>query len=236
MNISRLYNFLAGTPASAAEVNAELDQLVTMFNTNTVQTDGSKAMTGLLSLANLDPTLPNHATRKIYADGLITTHLANAQHGGGGGGGPTWVRLASDYTLSSPQGTIPGLNLALAANTTYRVLADLWLYQSTAQSTGFTPYLTGPTGTTGVYNVIGTNAIPNETTAQSVIESHWRIGGLSPNVGIFASGPSTLPVLIRVESIVVVGATAGNLVFNVGSLNYTPVCKANSMASYQAIA
>lgn len=233
MNISRLYTFLAGTPANAAEVNAEFDQLVTMFNTQTVQVDGSKSMTGPLNLVNADPTLPNHATRKTYADGLITTHLANAVHGGGGGGGSTWVRATADTLIGVTVTTIPALNITLAANTVYRI-RGMFLMTAGASTTGAAYCSTLPSGASFDYSLVGCTTAP---ASSPVAEASHRLNGTTPpgsTISTFWAG--TTPSLWRIEGIANIGATAGVLGWSGIMVNYEGAVKTNSMMSYRAIA
>jgi hypothetical protein len=65
-SISRLYTFTALTTIASAEVNAELNQVISFLNNDVVHVDGSKALTGLLTLHAADPTADNHAVRKSY--------------------------------------------------------------------------------------------------------------------------------------------------------------------------
>lgn len=65
------YSFTALTKAQAAQVNQNFSELVTFANNSTVHVDGSKSMTGALTLPNADPTNNNHAARKKYVDDAV---------------------------------------------------------------------------------------------------------------------------------------------------------------------
>jgi len=61
-----------GQPLSAAPVKGNFDAVATWVNTNTVQLDGSKPMTGELVGTGADPTSANQYARKAYVDAIIT--------------------------------------------------------------------------------------------------------------------------------------------------------------------
>jgi hypothetical protein len=65
------YTFTALTKAQAAQVNQNFTNLTTFLNTDVVHVDGSKSMTGALTLPNSDPSNNNHAARKKYVDDAI---------------------------------------------------------------------------------------------------------------------------------------------------------------------
>jgi hypothetical protein len=67
------YTFTALTKAQAAQVNQNFTNLVTFLNTDVVHVDGSKSMTGALTLPNSDPTNANHAARKSYVDAAVAS-------------------------------------------------------------------------------------------------------------------------------------------------------------------
>lgn len=70
------YTFTALTKAQAAQVNQNFSDATGFLNNQVVHVDGSKSMTGALTLPNSSPTVDNHAARKKYVDDL---HLASAQ-------------------------------------------------------------------------------------------------------------------------------------------------------------
>jgi hypothetical protein len=61
-----------GQPLSAAPVKGNFDAVATWVNTNAVQLDGSKPMTGELVGTGADPTSANQYARKAYVDTIIT--------------------------------------------------------------------------------------------------------------------------------------------------------------------
>lgn len=68
-NAAVTYNFVAGNPAVADNVDQNFADIVTWINTNAVHLDGSKAFTGAPSYA-ADPTSANQLARKSYVDSV----------------------------------------------------------------------------------------------------------------------------------------------------------------------
>lgn len=68
-NVAVTYNFVAGNPAVADNVDQNFADIVTWINTNAVHLDGSKAFTGAPSYA-ADPTSANQLARKSYVDSV----------------------------------------------------------------------------------------------------------------------------------------------------------------------
>lgn len=66
-NVAVTYNFVAGTPAVADNVDTNFADLVTWINTNAVHLDGSKAFTGAPTYGS-DPSSANELARKAYVD------------------------------------------------------------------------------------------------------------------------------------------------------------------------
>jgi hypothetical protein len=81
------YSFTAATTAVASQVNQDFTDILTFLNASVVQTDGSLAMTGALSLPASDPVSANQASRKSYVDqfakykGASSTSLTQAHVG-----------------------------------------------------------------------------------------------------------------------------------------------------------
>lgn len=71
-NVSVTYNFVAGTPAVADDVDTNFSDLVSWINTNAVHLDASKAFTSIPSGPASDPTTGNQFTRKAYVDARYT--------------------------------------------------------------------------------------------------------------------------------------------------------------------
>jgi hypothetical protein len=65
-----------GTTVDADDLNENFTDLVDFLDDETVHVDGSKAMTGILTLPASDPTTANQATRKSYVDALNTAQTA----------------------------------------------------------------------------------------------------------------------------------------------------------------
>lgn len=60
-----------GQPANPDQVDAEFDQIISFLTNNTVHRDGSKAMTGALTLPS-NPSLNLHAATKQYVDAMVS--------------------------------------------------------------------------------------------------------------------------------------------------------------------
>jgi hypothetical protein len=80
-NVSVTYNFVAGTPAVADNVDQNFTDIVNWVNTNAVHLDGSKAFTAVPSGPASDPTSANQLTRKAYVDAKFSTCLSSARPG-----------------------------------------------------------------------------------------------------------------------------------------------------------
>lgn len=73
-NVAVTYNFVAGNPAVADDVDQNFADIVTWINTNAVHLDGTKAFTGAPSYA-ADPTSANELARKSYVDSVSGTPI-----------------------------------------------------------------------------------------------------------------------------------------------------------------
>jgi hypothetical protein len=65
-----------GTTVDADDLNENFADLVDFLDDDVVHVDGSKAMTGILTLPASDPSTANQATRKSYVDAVGTTAAA----------------------------------------------------------------------------------------------------------------------------------------------------------------
>lgn len=70
-NVSVTYDFSAGTPAIADDVDQNFTDIVDWINTNAVHLDGSKAFTNVPSGPATDPSTGNQLTRKAYVDAKV---------------------------------------------------------------------------------------------------------------------------------------------------------------------
>ena len=69
------YSFSGGGNAAASAVNQDFSDVVTFLNNSVLHVDGSKQLTGQLSLlSGTDPTADDHAARKKYVDVKRTTY------------------------------------------------------------------------------------------------------------------------------------------------------------------
>lgn len=66
---TRTYTFVAPNKIKGSEVNQSFAEIATFLNNSVVHVDGSKAFTGIPSIATgIDPSASNHLTRKAYVD------------------------------------------------------------------------------------------------------------------------------------------------------------------------
>lgn len=66
--LTKQWTFAASTTAESAKVNTNFDDIVAFCNGSLVHLDGSKTMTGNLTLNAADPASDNQAARKLYVD------------------------------------------------------------------------------------------------------------------------------------------------------------------------
>lgn len=64
------YTFVPNTTISPDEVNTNFDDIATFLNSQVMHLDGSKTMTGALTLSGA-PTQDLHAATKLYVDGKL---------------------------------------------------------------------------------------------------------------------------------------------------------------------
>lgn len=80
--ITKQHTFSSGGTIYASEVNTNFDDLFSQINNNVVHTDGTNALTALLSGPAADPTADNHLARKRYVDdksgGLVVSDSAHS--------------------------------------------------------------------------------------------------------------------------------------------------------------
>lgn len=107
------YTFTALTKAQAAQVNQNFTNLTTFLNADVVHVDGSKSMTGALTLPASDPTNANHATRKSYVDTVAGNQAAGIVASASKTTTQTFTTLADVTGLS--------VTFTAAANRHYRI-------------------------------------------------------------------------------------------------------------------
>lgn len=172
--IARIYNFVAGQPAIADQVDAELDAIIAQLNTGVVHKDGSVAMTGQLTLA-ADPAAALQPATKQYVDGLMTSPAAPGMVMlYGGAAAPTGWLLCQGQAISRT--TYANLFAAIGTtfgagdgSTTFAVPNLLIRFALGASDwAGSTP------------GTVGGAAIHNHTTSTSAL-----------NLGVAAGGTST---------------------------------------------
>lgn len=76
--LTKQYTFTADTDAVASQVNTNFDDIVSFINNQLVHLDGSKTMTGILTLPASDPVSSNQAARKAYVDAQVATKASTA--------------------------------------------------------------------------------------------------------------------------------------------------------------
>lgn len=74
--LTKAYTFVGGTTIEESEVNTNFDDIVSFCNNSLVHLDGTKTMTGALTLSGSDPASDNVAARKAYVDKFAK--MANA--------------------------------------------------------------------------------------------------------------------------------------------------------------
>jgi hypothetical protein len=72
MAFVKRYTFTAGLKVKGPEVNSNFDDIASFLNNNVTWSDGTRAFTGLPSVA-LDPVNGNDLTRKSYVDTKVST-------------------------------------------------------------------------------------------------------------------------------------------------------------------
>jgi hypothetical protein len=125
-----------------------------------------------------------------------------------GPGGPTtvWKTNVNDSTTSTTLGSATGLDLPVAANTTYSF--DYYiLFQSANTNTGISLALTGPAGPALVSYVVDT---PIGADGAGGLFSGWGTAYDDQVVGTAVQAANTTYVA-RIHGVVRTGATAGNL-------------------------
>jgi len=123
---------------------------------------------------------------------------------GGGGADPwTWVKLASNSTVSTTAfANVSGMSFTALANTTYLVeLAGA--YQAAATTTGIALALDIPSGT-----VIGINQVATSATAAGAAEQIADATTTGATTGVRAANTNT-PIVAR--WVVAIGATGGTV-------------------------
>ena len=80
-NVAVTYNFVAGTPSVADNVDQNFTDIVNWVNTNAVHLDGSKAFTNVPSGPAVDPVSANQLARKAYVDAVLPVGIIQAYAG-----------------------------------------------------------------------------------------------------------------------------------------------------------
>lgn len=220
MVLARLYNFIAGSPAVADQVDAELDQLIAGVNAAVPLAGGT--MTGALLLSGA-PIVPAGAATKGYVDAASTGEII--------------IRRTAneDYASSAVMHNDSLLLFPAATNTIYRVRIEAF-YLSTVATVKAGIAL--PAGATMV------GEISNDTTGANL---NGTGGGVSRGMFIEGTVNAAAPVTaaspnykkISLYATIVMGATAGNVAFQWAqtSGNASPTTiKANSTLAYRALA
>jgi hypothetical protein len=196
--ISRLYNFVAGTPAIADSVDAEFDQIIAKINNDLIHRDGMSAFTAVQ--AGITPTATAHLTTKGYVDGLIS--------GVSGGGGIVVRKTADEQVVSSTvQQNDDHLFFAMVVNKAYRV--QMTILTSSSVSTALKPSFTTPTGTVVRGKISHINVAP--ALGSLLVNYSTYFDAVTPP-SVLPTGPTVI-VPILVDAVVICGSTAGNFQF-----------------------
>lgn len=203
-NVAVTYNFTAGTPAVADNVDQNFADVVNWINTNAVHLDGSKAFTSIPSGPATDPTSANQLARKAYVDAT-----ADPRKGG------TWLRQAT--TMSFPSG----------ATTT--VVFDTESADTDGFGTATSSFLTVPAGAAGVYVVYAQLYGSSVALANSNIRPMLVVNGSDeremPAGSYGSSGGSGIQASTTIPFALAVGNTLRINVFNNTGSTFT--AKAN---------
>ena len=89
-NVAVTYNFVAGTPSVADNVDQNFIDLVNWININAVHLDGSKAFTAVPSGPATDPSSANQLARKAYVDAVLPVGIIQA-YAGSTAPGSNWL-------------------------------------------------------------------------------------------------------------------------------------------------
>lgn len=217
--LARLFTFIDQTPAEAAEVNAELDQIIAELNYGVIHADGMNAFTA--EQVGITPTTAASLATKGYVDSL------------GGGGGAAVVRKTADQVYASGAAVNDTmLKFAGLANTKYMVRATV-LGLVTGSTALITGGLFGPAGATWVGRIQGASGTGNIGTG--LLEGVGLSQFTEANLGQWAIG--TIQKLFDLTAIVLVGATPGDvgLRANVVTGGQTLTVKTNSIITSQII-
>jgi len=206
------YNFAAGTPIVADEVDINFTDLTTFLNTNTVHADGSIAMTGILTLPASDPTTANQAARKSYVDAGDATVAASvaAKVAKAGDTMTGHLTLAADPTLDNHAARAAYVNAGDAATLASAVAADAVV--SAAFAAADVARVTAPALATNP-KIVGASSVGvTDGSGQFAIATGLAGSIVSATVsnGDFSAG-SALGTAILVE-VVWSSTTAGSLV------------------------
>jgi microcystin-dependent protein len=109
------YNFVAGTPSVADNVDQNFADLVTWINTNAVHLDGSKAFTAVPSGPATDPVSANELARKAYVDAVLPIGIIQA-FAGSAAPSANWLLCQGQAVSRSTYSSLFGL-----VGTTYGV-------------------------------------------------------------------------------------------------------------------
>jgi microcystin-dependent protein len=113
--VSVTYNFVAGTPSVADNVDQNFTDLVTWINTNAVHLDGSKAFTAVPSGPATDPVSANELARKAYVDAVLPIGIIQA-FAGSAAPSANWLLCQGQAVSRSTYSSLFGL-----VGTTYGV-------------------------------------------------------------------------------------------------------------------
>jgi microcystin-dependent protein len=114
-NSSVTYNFVAGTPSVADNVDQNFTDLVNWINTNAVHLDGSKAFTAVPSGPATDPVSANELARKAYVDAVLPIGIIQA-FAGSAAPSANWLLCQGQAVSRSTYSSLFGL-----VGTTYGV-------------------------------------------------------------------------------------------------------------------
>ncbi len=120
-NVAVTYNFTAGTPAVADNVDQNFADIVNWINTNAVHLDGSKTFSSIPSGPASDPTSDNQFARKAYVDAGARGTVA---------GGYVQITAPQGGITSTVDVTGLSITFTAVAGRRYRVHGSMYLTSS----------------------------------------------------------------------------------------------------------
>lgn len=218
------YSFVNSTTAQGPEVNQDFNDLVTFLNNSVVHVDGSKAMTGALSLPG-NPTSALQATPKQYVDAQVQICTSATRPASPSTGMRIYETDTKDfrvwsgtawlwYSFAGPAAFRATLAAAVSIpdnTTTYPTLAEIQDSQSNYAPSTFTAPVQG------FYNLFGWIRMAATTTAR--VKLAVEVNGTARYTQTSPVGSPTNVTELMAGGLTTMGAgdTAKLFVYHIGS-------------------